>query len=62
MTARYPRITDDDRDTITATIDGEPVRSWVYSTDAERRVKMGFAHEFAEGWFQCSIRKTLPAR
>jgi hypothetical protein len=62
MSARYPRITDDDIGQITATIDGEQVRSWRYGTDHERRIRMCLAHEFAEGWFQCSIRKTLPAR
>lgn len=56
MSIRYPRITDNDRDTITATMDGEPVRSWLYLTDGDRRTKMKMAHEFAEGWFQCSMR------
>jgi hypothetical protein len=52
---RYPRIADNDRDTITATMNGEPVRSWFYLTDDERREKIRRAHEFAEGWLQSSI-------
>jgi hypothetical protein len=55
MSIRYPRISDNDRDEITATLDGKELRGWSYENDAERRVKMRAAHEFAEGWFQCSM-------
>jgi hypothetical protein len=47
-----PRITDNDRGEISATVAGKEVRGWSYSDDAERRLKMRMAHEFAEGWFQ----------
>lgn len=46
-----PRITDNDAGEITASVYGEVVRSWSYENDAERRVRMLWAHEFAEGWF-----------
>jgi hypothetical protein len=47
-----PRITDNDRGEISATVAGKEVRAWSYGDDAERRLKMRMAHEFAEGWFQ----------
>jgi hypothetical protein len=48
----FPKITDDDHGTITATLDGRWIRSWEYATEQERRVKMRMAREFAEGWYQ----------
>jgi len=51
-----PRVTDDDRDSITVTLDGKELRQWSYANDAERRVKMGFAREYVEGW--CDSRDT----
>jgi len=53
MTA-FPRIIDDDRDTITAVVNGKEVRSWCYRDEPSRILRMGKAHEFAEGWFQAS--------
>lgn len=50
-----PRITDNDRDEITAEIDGREIRGWSYSTETERRQKMLMAHEFAEGWYQATV-------
>lgn len=55
MTA-VPRITDNDRDEITASLDGKEIRGWSYGNESERRVKMLCAHEFAEGWYQHSIQ------
>lgn len=60
MTA-VPRITDNDRDEITATLDGKEIRGWSYTSDAERRAKMLAAHEFAEGYYQAVQTLTLPA-
>jgi len=47
-----PKIIDNDRDEITATLGGKEIRGWSYKDETERRVKMKCAHEFAEGWFQ----------
>jgi hypothetical protein len=47
-----PRITDNDFGEITASINGEAIRSWEYRSSAEHARKMPMAHEFAEGWFQ----------
>lgn len=52
----HPRVVDNDRDEITATLDGKEIRGWSYSDEAERRVKMLAAREFCEGWFQASDR------
>src|ERR1035441_7835192 len=49
-----PRIIDNDAGTVTATVGGKEIRGWSYRDDAERRIKMLCAHEFAEGWFQAS--------
>lgn len=51
-----PRITDNDRDEITATLDGKEIRGWTYATETERRTKMLAAREFCEGWFMASER------
>jgi hypothetical protein len=45
-----PRVTDNDRDEITVTVDGKELRGWSYSSDQERRVKMLCAREFVEGF------------
>lgn len=52
-----PKITDNDQGTISATVRGKEVRAWSYKDDAERRVKMQMAHEFAEGWFQAAEQR-----
>jgi len=57
----HPRIVDNDRDEITAVMDGEELRGWSYSNDAERRQKMLMAHEYAEGWFQAVKHAVVPA-
>lgn len=51
------KIIDDDRDTITAEVDGDVVRSWEYSGPDEHREKMIMAREFAEGWYQAEKRR-----
>ena len=51
-----PRIIDNDAGEITATVASREVRGWSYKNDAERRIKMQMAHEFAEGWFQAATR------
>jgi hypothetical protein len=51
-----PRVTDNDKDEITVTLDGRELRGWSYANDDERRLKMQMAHEFAEGWFQAEAR------
>jgi hypothetical protein len=49
-----PRVTDNDKDEITVALIGRELRGWSYKDDAERRIKMQMAHEFAEGWFQAT--------
>jgi hypothetical protein len=44
-----PRVSDNDRDEITATLDGKEIRGWTYSSEQERRTKMLCAREFVEG-------------
>lgn len=53
-----PRITDNDNGEISASVDGKEIRAWSYKDDAERRIKMQMAHEFAEGWFQSAPKIT----
>lgn len=45
-----PRVTDNDKDEITVTLDGRELRGWSYVNDAERRQKMLQAREYVEGW------------
>lgn len=45
-----PRVTDDDKDSITVTFNGKELRGWSYKDDAERRTKMLAAREYVEGW------------
>jgi hypothetical protein len=54
-----PRITDNDAGEITAAVKGVKIRGWSYKDDAERRIKMLMAHEFAEGWFQAVAASSL---
>ena len=49
-----PRVKDNDRDEITVTLDGKEIRGWSYENEAERRVKIGKAREFVEGWLECA--------
>ena len=57
--SKTPRIIDNDRDEITARLDGKEIRGWSYASEAERRAKMLAAHEFAEGWFQAMRQSDL---
>lgn len=45
-----PIISDNDKDEITATLNGREIRGWSYRSDAERRERMKLAREFVEGW------------
>lgn len=45
-----PTITDNDRDEITASLNGRQLRGWSYANDDQRRAKMRLAREFVEGW------------
>lgn len=45
-----PRVTDNDRDEITVTLNGKELRGWSYSSEPERRVKMLAAREYVEGY------------
>jgi len=57
-----PHITDNDVGEITVTVNGSVIRGWSYKDDAERRVKMQMAHEFAEGWLQAVEATTVRLR
>lgn len=56
MTYTFPRVCDNDRDEITAMMNGREIRVWCYRDEAERRVKMLAAREFCEGWYQATKR------
>lgn len=45
-----PRVSDNDRDEITVTLDGKELRGWSYSSEQERRTKMRAAREYVEGY------------
>lgn len=55
-----PTITDDDKGTITASVDGNVVRSWSYyrmvNLPTRRDIMMAKAREYAEGWHNCAAR------
>lgn len=46
----HPKVIDNDQGDITVEVYGKEVRGWSYKDDAERRMKMLAAREFAEGW------------
>jgi Lar family restriction alleviation protein len=48
---KQPRVTDNDKDGITVTLNGKELRGWSYASDDERRQKMLLAREYVEGWF-----------
>lgn len=50
--SKTPKIIDNDRDEITATLNGKEIRGWSYANESERRAKMLAAHEYANGWYQ----------
>ena len=45
-----PRVVDNDHDEITITFEGRELRGWSYRNEEERRKKIGFAHEYVEGF------------
>ena len=47
---KLPRVIDNGRGAVLVVLDGRQVRGWSYQSDAERRIKMGFAREYVEGW------------
>lgn len=49
-----PRVADNDRDEITVVCGERLLRSYVYDDEAERRIKIGKAREFVEGWYAAS--------
>lgn len=51
-----PKIIDDDEGEISAVLDGEQIRSWIYRGDAARIQKMREAREFANGWIEARNR------
>lgn len=53
------RVTDNDRDEITVTLDGKELRGWSYATEAERRMEIVVAREFVEGWAEAAGRIAL---
>jgi len=50
-----PRVTDNDKDEITVSLNGRELRGWSYASDDERRQKMLQAREYVEGW--CDARQ-----
>jgi hypothetical protein len=52
----HPKVTDNDKDEITVSLDGRELRGWSYANDGERRQKMLQAHEYVEGWCQAAAR------
>ena len=49
-----PRVKDNDHEEVTVTLGDKLLRSYTYENEAERRIKIGKAREFVEGWFQGS--------
>lgn len=56
-----PKIIDNDRDEITAVLDGIEIRGWSYANSVERGWKMRMAREFVEGWYQQEKRPVSAA-
>ena len=57
-----PRVIDNDRGAVIVTWQGRQIRAWSYQNDDERRLKMGYAREYIEGWMegnQHGLRKTF---
>lgn len=55
-----PRVTDNDRNEITVTLDGKEIRGWSYEDEAEWRWKIRMAREFVEGWY-CGVQSAREA-
>lgn len=54
-----PTVSDNDKDEITVSLDGQELRSWSYFSDDTRRLKMVEAREYVEGW--CDGREAVGA-
>jgi hypothetical protein len=52
----HPRITDNDSDMITASLNGVAHHLWFYDTEAERRLSMKLARAFQDGWIAAKDR------
>jgi hypothetical protein len=52
VSTNTPKVVDNDRDEITAALEGKETRGWSYSNEDERRMKITAAREFCEGWYQ----------
>jgi hypothetical protein len=55
-----PRVTDNDKDEITVSLDGKELRGWSYTSDGERRQKMLQAREYVEGWGDAAAQQQNP--
>lgn len=53
-----PSVKDNDDGEITVSLDGKELRGWSYANDGERRLKMGMAREYVEGW--CDGKEYVP--
>jgi hypothetical protein len=53
------RVKDNDKDEITVMDGDKEVRGWSYEDELQRRIKIGFAREFVEGWHQGDGRPEL---
>jgi hypothetical protein len=61
-TTPIPRVVDNDRDEITVTLNGTELRGWSYKTESERKLKIGKAREYVEGWCDGYAAKPKPYR
>lgn len=57
MTTPKLRVTDNDYDEITVTLNGQEIRGWSYKSDPERRAKLLCAREYVEGWYDGRIHR-----
>lgn len=53
--ATKTKVIDDDVDEVRVEFGGREIRSWTYQDEAERRIKIGLAREFAEGFYQAQL-------
>ena len=53
-----PKISDNDKETITVSVNGEPKMKWVYADDTDRLEKMRHAYYFCDGYL-CALGRPL---
>jgi hypothetical protein len=53
------KVVDNDKDEITVMDGDKEVRGWGYEDELQRRIKIGFAREFVEGWHHGDGRPEL---